>query len=79
MLIEVYHLINKVERYHYSFRRAYKIVYEEYLNFYDDYKLQMIIKAINNIIGSNGFILTLLVFGVYPKITELNPLNLFIK
>ena len=39
----------------------------------------MIIKAINNIIKSNGLILTLLVFEAYFKITELNPFNLIIK
>ena len=39
----------------------------------------MIIKAINNIIKLNKLISTLLVFGAYFKITELNSLNPIIK
>ena len=39
----------------------------------------MAIKAINDIVRSNGLILTLLVFGAYFKITELNPSNLIIE
>ena len=39
----------------------------------------MVVKAINNIVGSNGLILMLFVFGVYLKITELNSFNFIIE
>ena len=39
ILIKVYYLINKVKRYYRFFRRTYEIVYKEYLNFHNDYKL----------------------------------------
>ena len=39
IFMKVYYSINKIKRYYRSFYRIYKIVYEEYLNFYNDYKL----------------------------------------
>jgi hypothetical protein len=36
--------------------------------------LQMTFKAINDSIGPDGLILTLLVYGVYPRMTENDPL-----
>jgi hypothetical protein len=37
--------------------------------------LQMAFKAINNSIGLNGLILTLLVYSAYPRITKNDPLS----
>ena len=34
----------------------------------------MAVKAVNNTAGPDGLVPTLLVFGVYPRISELNPL-----
>ena len=39
----------------------------------------MAVKAVNDITGLNGLIPILLVFGVYFKITKLNPLNLLVE
>jgi hypothetical protein len=40
----------------------------------------MAVKAVNDTVGPNGLVLTLLVFGVYPRITWLSaPLALIIK
>ncbi|KAF1972378.1 hypothetical protein BU23DRAFT_580972 [Bimuria novae-zelandiae CBS 107.79] len=39
---------------------------------------QIAIKAINNIVGPNSLVLTLLVFGAYPRITIESPLLLLI-
>jgi hypothetical protein len=36
--------------------------------------LQMAVKAVNNTIGLNRLVPTLLVFGAYPRITEQGPL-----
>ena len=38
----------------------------------------MAFKAINDIVGPNRLILTLLVYSAYPRITEHNPLSLLI-
>jgi hypothetical protein len=35
--------------------------------------LQMSFKAINDFIGLNGLVFTLLVYGVYPRIIENDP------
>ena len=36
----------------------------------------MTIKAVNNTVGPDGLVLTLLVFGTYPQITTTNTLSL---
>ena len=40
--------------------------------------LQMAVKAINDIVGPNGIIPTLLVFSAYPRITKIDSLLLSI-
>ena len=35
--------------------------------------LQMAIKAINNLVGPDRIVPTLLVFGAYPRITNMDP------
>jgi hypothetical protein len=40
--------------------------------------LQIAFKAINDIIGPNRLVLTLLVYSAYPQITEYNPLLLLV-
>jgi len=37
--------------------------------------LQMAVKVVNDTIGPNGLVPTLLVFGAYPQITEQDPLS----
>jgi len=38
----------------------------------------MAIKAINDLVGPNDIVLTLLVFDAYPRLTEIDPLSLSI-
>jgi hypothetical protein len=38
----------------------------------------MAVKAINDIVGPDGIILTLLVFGAYPQMTDMDPPSLSI-
>jgi hypothetical protein len=38
--------------------------------------LQMAVKAINNLVGPNRIIFILLVFSIYPQLTEMDPLSL---
>jgi hypothetical protein len=33
----------------------------------------MVVKAVNDIAGLDGLVLTLLIFGIYPWMSELNP------
>ena len=67
-----------VERYYRPIRRAYSIIIAKIPSISKDIALQMAFKAINNIIGPNRLVLTLLVYGAYPQITEYNPLLLSI-
>src|SRR5204863_651770 len=73
--VEAHHSIGKVERYHRPLRRAYEIVTEEHPELSDEDRLQMALKAVNDTAGPNGLIPTLLVFGAYPRMTEMDPPN----
>jgi hypothetical protein len=64
-----------VKRYHGLIRRAYSIIIAEIPGISKDMALQMAFKAINDIVGPNGLVLTLLVYSVYPRITEHDPLS----
>ena len=69
MLIKVHWFIGKIKRYYSLIRKAYKIITEKFENIkLKLLRLQIVIKAINNIANFNNFIFTLLVFGVYLRI-----------
>ena len=70
VLVKAYNSISKVERYYILLRHSYKILQEELQDKKLDKEviLQMVIKAINDIIRPDKLILTLLVFKLYPKI-----------
>ncbi|KAI0999986.1 hypothetical protein K3495_g8212 [Podosphaera aphanis] len=76
--VEAHHSIGIVERYHEPSRRAFNIIKEEFrdqkLN--KSTMLQIAVKAINDTTGPDGITPTLLVFGMYPKITEAHESNL---
>jgi hypothetical protein len=61
-----------VERYHGPLRRIYYIITSKILGINKDIALQMAFKVINNSIGLDGLIPTLLVFRAYPQIIESN-------
>ena len=73
--VEAHWLISIVERAHPLLRRAYKIMTEEFKgdSISKDFLLQMAVKAVNDTAGPDGLIPTLLVFGAYPQMTELDP------
>jgi hypothetical protein len=82
MLIEVkevsvkaYNSVGLIERYHALLRRAYEILKAELKDEHIDKEmiLQMAVKAVNNSAGPDGIVLTLLVFGSYPRMTEMDP------
>ena len=59
-----------VERYYSPFCHIYHIIIAELLDIGKDIALWMAFKAINNFIGPNSLIPTLLVFGAYLYIVN---------
>ena len=75
MPVEVYWVVSKVKRAHAPLRCAYNIIRSETQDSTDDDAvLQMAIKALNDTVGPDGLIPTLLVFRVYPRINFDSPL-----
>ncbi|KAI1007485.1 hypothetical protein K3495_g735 [Podosphaera aphanis] len=68
--IEAHQSVGKVERYHVTLRRAYEVIKGDLPNTSREAILQMVVKAINDIAGPNSIVLTLLVFGAFPRLTE---------
>ena len=66
VLVEAYWSIRKVKRYYIVLYRTYQIVSEELPDLDKEIALQMAIKAINNIVGLNRLILTLLISSAFP-------------
>lgn len=73
--VEAHWSIGIVERYHAVLRRAYRVIMEELqeTGITKDIGLQMAVKAVNDTAGPNGLVPTLLVFGAYPRMHELDP------
>jgi hypothetical protein len=74
--VEAHNSVGKVERYYTVIRRAYSIVTAELRDIDKGMALQMSFKAINDSIGPDGLVPTLLVYGAYPRMTESDPLSL---
>ncbi|KAI0993082.1 hypothetical protein K3495_g15102 [Podosphaera aphanis] len=70
--VEAHHSIGLVERYHGPLRRIYKIITAEVPGINKYLALQMTFKALNDTAGPDGLVPTLLVFGAYPRMTELD-------
>ena len=70
--IKAYNLIKMVECYYSPLRRIYHIITIELPDISKDIALQMAFKVINDFIGPDGLIPTLLVFRAYPYIVEFN-------
>ena len=68
--VKANHSIGMVERYYGPLRRIYSIITNEILGIKPELALQMSFKAINNSVGPNRLVPTLLVFGAYPRMTE---------
>ena len=71
-LVEAHHSIGMVERYHEPLQRVYSIITTEIPDIEPELALQMSFKAINNSVGPNGLVLTLLVYGAYLRMGELD-------
>ena len=66
ILVEAYNLINMVERYYSPLWCIYYIITFEIPGINKDIVLQMAFKVINDSVGLDGLIPTLLVFKAYP-------------
>ena len=64
-----------VECYHGPLHCIYYIIITELPDIGKDIALQMAFKAINDSVGPNGLIPTLLVFRAYPRMVESNTPN----
>ncbi|CCD52037.1 similar to putative integrase [Botrytis cinerea T4] len=72
--IEAHWSIGAVERYHAVIKRAYAIIASELeSSTTKEMMLQMAVKAVNDTAGPDGLVPTLLVFGAYPRMADLDP------
>jgi hypothetical protein len=77
MLVKAHWAVGKVKRAHGPLCCTFNILRAELNSTTDDEDiLQMAVKALNDTAGPNGLVLTLLVFGVYPRINNDSPLSL---
>jgi hypothetical protein len=70
--VEAHNSIGMVERYHGPLRRIYQILRVELPDLSEEATLQMAFKAINDTAGPDGLVPTLLAFGAYPRMTDLD-------
>jgi hypothetical protein len=73
--VKAHNSVGLVERYHALLRRAYKIMKEKLKDKHINKEiiLQIAVKAVNDSARPDRIVLTLLVFGLYPKMTEIDP------
>jgi hypothetical protein len=78
--VKAHNSVGLIERYHTLLRQAYKILKkklkDKHIN--KEIILQMAVKAVNNSARPDEIVLTLLVFGLYPKMTEIDTSSLTI-
>ena len=75
MPIKAHNLVKIVKCYYSPLHYIYYIIIAELLDIGKDIALQIVFKVINNSIGPNSLIPTLLVFGVYLYIIKSNTPN----
>jgi hypothetical protein len=80
VLIKAYNNIRLIKRYHILLRRIYKILKAKLKNKHINKEiiLQIAVKTINDLARPDRIVLTLLIFGLYLRITEINTLSLTI-
>ena len=70
--VKAHHSIDMVKRYHGPLRRVYFFITTEIPDIEPELAFQMFFKAIYDSVGPYGLALTLLVFGAYPRMSELD-------
>lgn len=66
--VEAANSLSIVERYHDPLRRAYRIVKREVPDIDDESALQYAVKSVNDTVGPDGLVSTLLVYGALPRL-----------
>lgn len=66
--VEAAHSMSIVERYHEPIRRVFHVIKQETPDIEDTSVLQMAVKAINDSVGPDGLVPTLLVFGALLRL-----------
>ena len=70
--VEAHHFISMIERYYGPLRQVYSIITTKISGIKPNLALQMFFKAINDSVGLNELVSTLLVFDTYSKMTKLD-------
>jgi len=70
--------VGLIERAHPALQRAYQIITDECKDIQKELALQMAVKAVNNTTGPDRLVPTLLVYGAYPRMSNLDPSTLSI-
>lgn len=78
ILIKVYYLIDMIKHYYRLLQQIYSIITSEILGIKLNLVLQIIFKAINNLVSPNNLVLILLVFDNYFRMIEQNALSFLI-
>jgi hypothetical protein len=80
VFVKAYNSIGLIKQYYTLLRCVYKILKKELKNKHINKEiiLQMAVKAVNNSARLNKIVLILLVFGLYPRMTEIDTLLLTI-
>jgi hypothetical protein len=73
VLVEAHWSVGLVERAHPALWRAYQIITDECKDIQKELALQMAVKAVNDTAGPDGLVPTLLVYGAYPRMSNLDP------
>lgn len=68
--VEAYYSISIVKHYHKPLQQVYSIITIEISDIKPDLTLQMSFKAMNNSVGPIELVFTLLVFGIYLRMTR---------
>ena len=78
VLIKAYNSVRIIERYYGLIWYIYSIIIAEIHSINKDIVLQMAFKAINDTVGLDRIVLTLLVYNTLLQITKYNTLSLII-
>lgn len=70
--VKTHHSIRLIKRYHRPLLQIYNIITVKFPEIKPKLTLQISFKALNDLIGPNNLVLTLLVFGAYPCMIDID-------
>lgn len=72
VLIKIYHLIDQIKQYYKFLKQIYNIIISKILNISLKLNLQIVFKAINDLINLHKFVFRLLIFDVYFQMIKID-------